>query len=79
MMKHKKMHPMRVQRFFKGLSLDELQFRTAINQGRLSRIERGFAVAKDHEKELIARALGVQVKEIFHAETLRIDEIETEN
>ena len=44
------MHPMRVKRFFRGMSLDELGSRTGIDQGKLSRIERDYIKPKKNEK-----------------------------
>ena len=59
------MHPMRVKRFFKGISLDELGARVGIDQGKLSRAERGYATLTEDEKKRLADALNIAVEEIF--------------
>jgi len=64
-MDEKKLSPMRVRRFLCGLSLDALAYQTKIDQARLSRIERGWKMPTDRERRKIARALRVEVSEIF--------------
>lgn len=59
------MHKMRIERFFRNLSLDELRSRTGIDQGKLSRIERGYVKPKEDEKKKLAKALNVKVEDIF--------------
>ena len=59
------MSSMRVQRFFKGFTLDDLRLKTGIDQGKLSRIERGYLEAKEGEKRAIAKGLKCRVEEIF--------------
>lgn len=56
---------MRVKRFYAQMSLDQLSFLTRIEKSRLSRIENGWVVPSDRELRRIARALKVEVSEIF--------------
>jgi len=59
------MHPMRMKRFLMGLSLDELKIRTGIDQGKLSRIERGYTTPNKKEMEHIANAFNCKIKDVF--------------
>jgi transcriptional regulator with XRE-family HTH domain len=47
------------------LSLDVIRLRTGIDNGSLSRIERGLLDPNEGQKLRIARALGVEVEIIF--------------
>lgn len=58
---------MRIKRFYSGLSLDALAALTKIDQGRLSRIERGWKRPSSIERMKIAEALGGQETDIFPA------------
>ena len=68
------MHPLRVKRFFLSISLDELGSKTGLDQGKLSRIERGYVKPQAHEMESIAKVLGCQADEIFPAEAVNDNE-----
>jgi len=48
-----------------GLSQDELAYRASISQSKLSRVERGFLIATDVERDQLAAALGVTVDVLF--------------
>jgi len=61
----RKISSMRVKRFYAQMSLDQLSFLTRIEKSRLSRIENGWVVPSDRELRRIARALKVEVSEIF--------------
>jgi transcriptional regulator with XRE-family HTH domain len=52
---------LRLARLQRGLSLDEVSFRTngRLNPGRLSRIERGYVKPSDQESRLLQEILGV--------------------
>ena len=65
------MHQMRIMRFFKGITLDELGKRARIDKGKLSRIERRFVRPKPKEMEEIASALGCPAEEIFPGEDVK--------
>jgi len=62
-----KIHPLRKERFFRGLTLDRLMILTgrAVDSTTLSRIERGIYLPTSEQKKAIARALRKPVKEIF--------------
>lgn len=64
-MNSKKHSPMRVRRFYCGLTLDALAQKTRIDQAKLSRIENGWKSPSDSERHKIARALGVAENEIW--------------
>jgi len=51
-----------------GLSQTGLTIRSGIAQSTLSAIETGRLVAYPHQRERIAKALGVEVREIFDDE-----------
>jgi len=56
---------MRMERFLKNISLDELGLKTGIDQAKLSRIERGYKIPKDEEKTKIASVLNCTTEKIF--------------
>lgn len=59
---------MKLKRFLKGKSQDQFSQETGIDQSRISRIERGFAVAKDDEKRALAHALSAAIEDLFPKE-----------
>lgn len=62
------MNKLRYFRFLSGKSLDELAKEAGISQSKASRAERGFAKLNEDEKELIAKALGVEMRVVFPPE-----------
>jgi len=62
-----KINKIREIRFFRNLTLDDLYLLTGrkISQPKLSRIERGIAIPKKQEKEIIAKVLKVPEIELF--------------
>lgn len=61
------MSEMRNLRFRLGLTLDDIYVATGrkIEPGALSRIERGIVEPSEDKKELIAKALGAKVADVF--------------
>lgn len=57
--------PLRSKRFFAELSIYDLGQKIGMDPARLSLIERGFKIPREEEKELLTRALGCEVHEIF--------------
>ncbi|MEA1963708.1 MAG: helix-turn-helix transcriptional regulator [Candidatus Aerophobetes bacterium] len=61
----KKNSRLKVFRFIKGKSQDEISHEVGISQSKLSRIERGYIVPSEEEKKSIAKALEMTVEELF--------------
>ena len=59
------MNKLKVSRFLKGMTQDELFIKTGIHQSRISRIENDFIKPTSKEKELIAKALRATPEELF--------------
>jgi len=59
------MNKLRYFRFFAGKSLDEIAQAANISIAKLSRAERGFANLSESEKELVAKALSIEMGAIF--------------
>lgn len=56
---------LRLWRVSEGLSLQEVADLTGVDIGHLSRVERGLKGVSPRTKVLIARRLGVPIREIF--------------
>ncbi len=59
------MRKIRQIRLLKEITLDDIFLQTGINQGRLSRIERGILQPTEIEKEKIAKTLNLPISEVF--------------
>lgn len=59
---------LRRERLLRQLSLYDLRAKTGIGVSKLSLVERGIENPREDEKIRLARALGVQVREIFQEE-----------
>ena len=55
-------------RFLNEKSQDEISHEIGISQAKLSRIERGYIVPSEEEKEALAKVLKMKVKELFPEE-----------
>ena len=64
--------PLRQKRFESQISQHLLSCLTGIPQSRLSLFERGLAIPREDEKKKIAKALKVQVKQIFPNDTQQL-------
>lgn len=63
-----KKNRLKVFRFLKEKSQDEISHEIGISQAKLSRIERGYIVSSEEEKKAIAKALEMTVEELFPEE-----------
>jgi len=59
------MNCLKETRFFKGISQHKLAFLAQVHQSRISLIENNLIEPHDDEKKRLAKALGVQVGEIW--------------
>lgn len=60
----------RLWRTGEGLTLDEVADLTGLSKSYVSRIERGERQPTPHTKVLIARRLGVEVRDLFEVDQL---------
>ena len=51
-------------RYLRDMTQTELQWKSSVLQGRISKQERGLNILSDEEKERIARALGLSVNAV---------------
>jgi transcriptional regulator with XRE-family HTH domain len=59
------LHPLKKARVLQGITQFKLSLQTSINSTRLSLLENGFIKPRQEEKEILAKVLKVDVKEIF--------------
>ena len=63
--RHKMLSKLRQKRLLSNIILDDVKLATNIDQGRLSRIERGKADATEEEKRTLADFFNCKVEDIF--------------
>ncbi|MFQ5861490.1 MAG: helix-turn-helix domain-containing protein [Candidatus Brocadiales bacterium] len=59
------LHPLRLERLKKGLTQYALAELSGVAQVKISYAERGYNCLKEHQKEALAKALGLTIKELF--------------
>jgi transcriptional regulator with XRE-family HTH domain len=57
--------PLRRERVLRQMSLYDIRARTGISVSKLSLVERGIERPSEDEKRRLAKALGVQIHELF--------------
>jgi transcriptional regulator with XRE-family HTH domain len=60
-----KLNPLKLTRMEKGLSQWEIAKETGIHQSTISLYERGYKDPKPEHKEILAKALGKEVRELW--------------
>jgi transcriptional regulator with XRE-family HTH domain len=58
---------MRISRVLLGISQDELGRLCGVDQGRISRIERGYCSPTSKERQALSQVLKIPVEELFSA------------
>ena len=62
------LHPLKLKRLEKGLSQHALSFLSGVPQVKICYAEKGYPSLKRPQKEALAKALGVQVEDLFVVE-----------
>jgi transcriptional regulator with XRE-family HTH domain len=69
------MHPLRRIRVRRGLTIKDLQERTGVNRGTISRAERRERTPLPLTLQRLADALGVEIEELMEEETSKEEKL----
>jgi transcriptional regulator with XRE-family HTH domain len=69
------MHPLRRIRVRRGLTIKDLQERTGVNRGTISRAERRERTPLPPTLQRLADALGVEIEELMEEETSKEEKL----